>query len=330
MRSFLSFLLVLLLLGAAAVSVGGYFAHREVHRPGPHTEDTVVLLKSGSSVSMIAEELKSSGVLRHPELFIVVTRLTGVGGDLKAGEFQIPAGASAMELIELIVNGKSILHYVTIPEGLTTAQALRIIAEDPILEGEITLSPAEGTLLPETYAFTRSQTRDQIINSMVEAQTTFVDSVWDNRALELPYTTRSEAIILASIVEKETAQPNERGRIASVFVNRLRKNMRLESDPTVIYGLTQGEPLGRGLRASELKKSTTYNTYRIFGLPPTPISNPGKDAILAVLNPDETDDIFFVANGEGGHAFASTLSQHNRNVATWRRIERERRAQTQE
>ncbi|MEX0643838.1 MAG: endolytic transglycosylase MltG, partial [Parvularculaceae bacterium] len=184
--------------------------------------------------------------------------------------------------------------------------------------GPATIEFAEGT-----YAFTRGQSRDGIIRSMIDAQQKLLDDLWDGRALELPFNTRMEALTLASIVEKETGVPDERARIAAVFINRLKRGMRLESDPTVIYGLTGGEPLGRGLRVSELKKETPYNTYLVSGLPPTPIANPGRASIEAVLNPLQTTEIFFVADGSGGHAFASTIEEHNRNVAKWRRIERE-------
>jgi len=185
--------------------------------------------------------------------------------------------------------------------------------------------PNEGELLPETYALTRGETKNDLIRRMIADQQKVLDELWDARALELPISTKQEAVILASIVERETGVASERPRIAAVFVNRLKKGMRLESDPTIIYGLTKGEPLGRGLRVSELRKETPYNTYVINGLPPTPIANPGKDAIAAVLNPAETDEIFFVADGTGGHVFASTLREHNKNVAQWRRIERERK-----
>ncbi|MGE0408199.1 MAG: endolytic transglycosylase MltG, partial [Amphiplicatus sp.] len=240
-----------------------------------------------------------------------------------AGEYRLPAGASLFDVIELLVEGKSILHYFTAPEGRTTAQILRLIEDNDVLIGNITLTPHEGELLPETYAFTRGEDRDDMIRRMMKAQDALLDSLWEARALELPFTTREEAVILASIVEKETGKPDERARIAAVFVNRLKRGMRLESDPTIIYGLTGGEPLGRGLRMSELRKETPYNTYVIRGLPPTPIANPGRASIEAVLNPLETDELFFVADGAGGHAFAATVAEHNRNVAKWRRAERE-------
>ena len=326
LRSIILFVVFLCLVAVLAIGAGGALAYREATRPGPHTADQTVLLEYGASDRRIAEKLKSAGVIRHAPLFIAAARAQGASGGLKAGEYRIPAGISAWDLVDLLVEGKSILHYFTAAEGLTTSQILRAIEADDILVGDVALMPEEGELLPETYAFTRGQTRDQMISTMMDAQKAFVDSVWSDRALELPFSTREEAIILASIVEKETGVAEERARIAAVFVNRLKKGMRLESDPTIIYGLTGGEPLGRGLRVSELKKETPYNTYVIDGLPPTPIANPGKDAINAVLHPAETEDIFFVADGSGGHVFAATLAEHNRNVAKWRRIERDRRA----
>ncbi|MFQ5563472.1 MAG: endolytic transglycosylase MltG [Parvularculaceae bacterium] len=325
MKSFLIFFSGLLALAVIAAAAGGYIAYRETMRPGPLKEDTVVLLESGASVSRITEQLDEAGALRRPELFIAAVRVRGAQGALKAGEYEIPAGASIMEIIDILISGKSILHYFTAIEGLTTAQILALIDENEVLAGETTLAPAEGELLPETYAFSRGETRDGMIRRMMNAQNAVLDELWDGRALELPFSTRAEAIILASIIEKETSLPEERARIAAVFVNRLKKNMRLESDPTVIYGLTGGEPLGRGLRVSELKKETPYNTYLVRGLPPTPIANPGRHSIEAALNPAETDDLFFVADGSGGHAFASTLREHEANVARWRRIERERK-----
>ncbi len=326
-KSFLVFFVVVLVLSAVAVGTGGYFAYREAARPGPLAEEKIILLKPGMSVSAIGKSLADAGAVRHQELFNVTVRVRRVEAQLKAGEYAVPAAASVMEIIDLLVAGKSILHYFTAAEGLTTAQILRLLEQQAVLTGEITLQPKEGALLPETYALTRGETRNQLIKRMEKAQAQTMDDLWDQRALELPFTTREEAIILASIVEKETALAEERPRVASVFVNRLRRGMRLESDPTIIYGLTKGEPLGRGLRQSELRKATPYNTYVIFGLPPTPIANPGADAIAAVLNPAETDDIFFVADGNGGHAFASTLREHNANVAKWRRIERARKQQ---
>ncbi|MEQ8178535.1 MAG: endolytic transglycosylase MltG [Amphiplicatus sp.] len=325
-RSVIIFTLILGLLASISIGVGGYFAYREAARPGPLEEPQAVLLISGSSVSRIAAELEASGVIRNSQLFTAAVRVKGVQSDIKAGEYEIPARASVLEVIDLLVSGKGILHSFTAPEGRTTAQILKLVESHPVLYGEITLTPAEGALLPETYHFTRGETRDGMIRTMTKAQDELLDALWDDRALDLPFNTRAEALTLASIVEKETGLPEERARVAAVFVNRLKRGMRLESDPTIIYGLTKGEPLGRGLRLSELRGETPYNTYVINGLPPTPIANPGRGAIEAVLHPMETDEIFFVADGTGGHLFATTLAEHNRNVAKWRSVERARRA----
>ncbi len=326
-KSFILFALALALLSALALAAGGYMAYRMATGPGPSTEDTIILLEAGSSASSIAGDLEAAGVIEHRELFVAAVRLRGVQDQVKAGEYNIPAEASVMEIIDLLIEGKSILYYFTTAEGLTTAQVLRAIGANEILTGEVTLDIAEGELLPETYAFHRGDSRDDVLERMVKAQDDLIARIWDGRATELPIATPEEAIILASIVEKETAVPEERDRIAAVFVNRLKRGMRLESDPTIIYGLTGGEPLGRGLRLSELRKETPYNTYVIRGLPPTPIANPGGASIKAVLNPADTDDLFFVADGSGGHAFATNLRDHERNVAQWRRVERQRAQQ---
>jgi len=323
-KSFLLFLVGLFVLAIAAFGVGGYLGYREALKPGPARADTTVLLAQGSAVSSIADDLEDAGVIRYPELFTAVVRVRGAENDIKAGEYEIPAGASVNDIIDQLIEGKSILHYFTAAEGLTTAQILKLVAEDGVLTGELTAAPEEGELLPETYAFTRGESRDAMVARMIAAQDALLDELWAGRATELPISTKEEAVILASIVEKETGLAEERGRIAGVFINRLKRGMRLESDPTIIYGLTKGEPLGRGLRVSEIRGETPYNTYVIRGLPPTPIANPGADAIAAVLNPEETDELFFVADGTGGHAFARTNREHERNVAEWRRIERER------
>jgi UPF0755 protein len=318
-KTILSLCLVLALIAGAALA----WFWRAATGPGPLAESAIVLLKPGTSVAGIAAELKDAGVIRDERVFMAVVRAHDRAGSLKAGEYEIPAGASVVDVIRLLVEGKSILHTLTIPEGKTTKQILALVAADETLEGEISLAPAEGELLPETYAFIRGETRDGVIADMMKAQDDVIEALWDGRANELPFSSKEEAITLASIVEKETGVAAERPLIAAVFVNRLKKGMRLQSDPTIIYGLTGGEPLGRGLRQSELERATPYNTYVISGLPPTPIANPGRAAIEAVLNPADTDDLFFVADGSGGHAFAPTLEEHNRNVAKWRQIERQ-------
>ena len=318
--------LFLLLIGIGlAVAAGGWFAlDRALKADGPSDEAMVVTLEPGSSVTAIGEKLEADGVIASSMVFKIAVKLRGADQKVRAGEYEIPAGASVYEVVDVLVDGTPVLHLVTLPEGFTTAQALRIVAADETLSGEITLKPAEGALLPETYAHPRGEARDALVARMMNAQSELVDALWDQRADDLPYDTKDEAVILASIVEKETGVASERRKVAAVFVNRLRKGMRLESDPTIIYGLTGGEPLGRGLRRSEIDRETPYNTYRIRGLPPTPIANPGRASLEAVMDPAEIDALFFVADGEGGHVFADTYAEHQRNVERWRAIERER------
>jgi len=222
----------------------------------------------------------------------------------------------------ILVEGKSIQHKLTAAEGLTSQMIWKLVKADPVLVGDAGPVPAEGTLLPETYLFTRGQTRLAVLAQMAKAQKDDLAKAWANRAPDLPFKTPREAIILASIVEKETRLPEERPHVASVFINRLRKGMKLQTDPTIIYDLTRGYPLGRGIRQSELEAATPYNTYVIPALPPGPICNPGKDSIAAVLNPEQTQDLYFVATGQGGHAFSATVEGQARNVASYRMFQR--------
>ena len=323
------FALVLLISGTA----GGlfYYGKTQFEAPGPSLSggqtETIYRLERGQGLSQISAELESRGLIRSGLIFQLGVRFFEADSELKAGEYAIPAAASMVDIMEILREGKSILYKLTIPEGLTSNQAIRLVAAHEILEGEISDAdvPVEGAILPETYLFVRGTSRQEIIARMRQAHDELLEELWPNRAPDLPFKTPEEAVILASIVEKETGIAEERPLVAAVFVNRLKKGMRLESDPTIIYGLTEGEPLGRGLRQSELKKVTPYNTYEVDGLPPTPIANPGRDALAAVLNPPETKSLFFVADGTGGHAFAETYSEHRRNVAAWRRIEREQK-----
>jgi UPF0755 protein len=309
-------------------ALGLYFLDRRLSEPGPSpptgAQETVVLLERGQGLSAIAETLERAGVVRSAFLFKLGVIKEGAERDLKAGEYVIPAASSMNAILRMLREGRVILHRVTIPEGLTTAQALRLIAADPVLVGEIGEEPAEGTLLPDTYLFSRGETRETLVRRMMEARDRFLDQAWAGRAPGLPLKTPHEAVILASIVEKETGLAEERPRVAAVFINRLKRGMRLQSDPTIIYGLTGGEPLNHGLRVSEMAKATPYNTYQIDGLPPTPIANPGREAIAAVLNPPSTNELFFVADGTGGHAFAATEAEHRKNIAKWRAIEKSR------
>lgn len=326
-RLFGVFLGIVVLMGIAAGAGLFVWGKSEFHASGPRAkagEETLVVLPHGTGLKSIAARLESGGVITNARIFEIAVRLTGDSVKLKAGEYAIPSKTSMAEVARLLKAGKSILYRFTAAEGLTSAQIVRLIEADGILTGEVTTIPAEGTLLPETYLFQRGTSRDEILVEMTDAMTTALVPLWEDRADELPFDTMQDAVTLASIVEKETGLAAERPRIAAVFINRLDRGIRLQSDPTIIYGLNGGEPLGRGIRQSELKGKTPYNTYRINGLPPTPIANPGLEALKAVLDPPKSDELFFVADGTGGHVFATTSRQHQRNVAKWRRVERDR------
>jgi len=322
--------IVLALIAVGAVGGGYVWLTRAFEQPGPAAEDKVVLLAPGLGLNAIAERLESEGLITSRYVFRAGVTLEGGERSLKAGEYAVPAGASMREIFAMLADGRVVQYAVTFAEGLTSAMIVASLAQSEVLEGEIAEAPPEGALLPETYQVVRGTSRQALLDRMAEAQTALVDRLWETRAEGLPFDTKEQAIILASIVEKETGLPEERARVAAVFVNRLKRGMPLESDPTIIYGISQGEPLvnaageRRGIRRSELDNAANpYNTYHIRGLTPGPICNPGADSIAAVLNPATTNDLFFVADGTGGHAFAATLAEHNRNVARWRRIERE-------
>lgn len=333
--SWLVFLLALVFFLVVIVSAAGaglfFFAKYEFEKSGPvktvQQEETVITIPKGVGVSTIASQLEDQGLISNAILFRLGVKYHEAEQSLKAGEYAIPAQASMFEIMDILREGKSILYKLTVPEGLTSAQIMRLVEAHDMLVGDMPeVLPDEGSLLPETYLFQRGMQRTELIAQMGSDAQKIIEELWSSRAENLPFDTKEEAINLASIVEKETAVADERPRVAAVFVNRLKRGMRLESDPTIIYGLTGGEPLGRGLRRSELDKPNKYNTYQIDGLPPTPIANPGRASIAAVLNPAVTKDLYFVADGTGGHAFATSYREHQRNVAAWRRIERERRA----
>lgn len=292
--------------------------------PGPGARrgsETIVEVPQGEGLWGVAARLHDAGVIDSAPLFAAGVRLRGESSLLRAGEYAIPSRASMEDVAAILMVGRPIEHKVTTAEGLTSGMIAEIVNADPELTGPRETSPEEGTLLPETYFFNRGATRRSIIVRMQAAQARFLQRSWDLRMPNLPFRTPQEAVVLASIVEKETAIPEERRHIAAVFINRLRLGMKLESDPTVIYGISKGYPLGHAILASELSRPTAYNTYTAAGLPPTPICNPGKDAILAVLNPEHSADLYFVADGTGGHAFAASKSEHDRNVARWRKLE---------
>ena len=271
----------------------------------------------------IAQTLEQAGALKSGLIFELNLRLRGLADKVKAGEYAIPSGASMHAIADILVEGKSIQHKLTAAEGLTSDMIWKLVQKNDVLTGDAGPVPQEGTLLPETYLFTRGETRAHLLAKMARAQDMFLAGKWESRASGLPLASMREAIILASIVEKETGLASERRHVAAIFINRLKIGMRLQTDPTIIYDLTKGYPLGRGIRASELAAATPYNTYVITGLPPGPICNPGKDTIAAVLNPEASDDLYFVATGHGGHAFAATIAQQERNVAAYRAFERQ-------
>ncbi|CAN5639849.1 endolytic transglycosylase MltG [soil metagenome] len=319
-------MIVVVVAGAGGAALWGMMA---AQAPGPLDEPVNVVIEQGQPTTGIAMTLEREGVISDHRLFVIANYLTrSRAGPLKAGEYEFPAEASISQVLSILRSGRAVVHKVTVPEGWTSAQVVKRVNAHEALIGEIEEIPAEGTLLPDTYVFQRGVERNVLLARMRDAQAALLDDLWDKRASDLPFDTPEEALILASIVEKETAVADERQEVAGVFVNRLRRGMRLQSDPTIIYGITNGDrSLDRPIRRSDIDEATPYNTYRIDGLPPTPIANPGREAIAAVLQPGSTDHLYFVADGTGGHAFARTLDEHNANVRRWRQIERETRAE---
>lgn len=317
---FLSLVMVLAVLAGAALFVGKV----QFQSGGPLGTDKIVSVKGGATD--VAEQLQREGVIEHPFLFVIGLHALGKASQIKAGEYQFKQGASLNDVMDTLVEGKSVLHAVTIPEGLTSQQIVERLRENDILVGEVVDVPKEGTLLPDTYKFSRGMTRAQLLERMQQEQTRVLREVWARRAADVPVKSPQELVVLASIVEKETGRADERTRVAGVFINRLNRNMKLQSDPTIVYGLVGGRgTLGRGILRSEIEQPTAYNTYVIPALPPGPISNPGRAAMEAVANPSRTRELFFVADGTGGHVFAETYEAHLRNVSRWRQIEGERR-----
>jgi len=324
MKTAFRLLLLLVILAAAAAGYAAWRGQEMYEGAGPLQKPATVRIEPGEGPRIIGDKLIRSGVIDNRFLFLIALRLTGDGARLKAGEFAFDPGISMQDAIEVIVTGRTVVRRLTVPEGLTSAAILRLIETAPALEGEAQSVP-EGEMLPETYHYSLGDKRWELVKRMRQAMRATVRELWPGRAKNLPFSTPEEAVILASIVEKETGVASERPRVAAVFVNRLRKGMRLQSDPTVIYAVTMGQQdLGRPISKADLAIDSPYNTYRNAGLPPTPIANPGRAAIAAVLNPLQTNELYFVADGSGGHAFAETLAEHNRNVRRWRKLQRSR------
>jgi UPF0755 protein len=290
--------------------------------PGPLAEDKVVNIPRGSGIRDISDVLLRDGVIDQPWVFLGGVLALKAREDLKAGEYQFKAHASLRDVVATIVEGRVVSHQLTIPEGLTSEQIVARLLDDDVLTGNIKEIPREGSLLPDTYNFNRGVTREQMIQRMQQGQQRVIKEVWDRHSPDLPIKTPEQLVALASLVEKETGKPEERTRVAAVFVNRLKQKMRLQSDPTIIYGLVGGKgTLGRPIMKSEIEQPTPYNTYQIEGLPPGPIANPGRASLEAAANPARTRELYFVADGTGGHAFAETYEQHQRYVARLRAME---------
>jgi len=319
----LNFFLMIAVLTMLAGGAAFYFGKLQFTQPGPLTEPASVVVARGADLDTISGQLRRQNVIDSDLVFTTAVRLYKAGDRLKAGEYLFDPGVSMEQVLEDLISGRSVLQAITFPEGLTSQQIVSRLNADPVLTGEITESPSEGALMPDTYKYTRGMTRQQILDQMKRAQERAVEEIWARRSPDLPIETPEEFVTLASIVEKETGKADERPRVAAVFINRLRQGMRLQSDPTIIYGLFggAGKPSDRPIMKADLEKETPYNTYRVSGLPPTPIANPGRAALEAVADPSRTDELYFVADGTGGHAFAATLDDHNRNVARWRRVE---------
>jgi UPF0755 protein len=313
---------------AVVVGFAVYVGNERFEAPGPLQQDKIVNIPHGSGIRDITDVLQREGVIDQPWVFIGGVMVLKAREDLKAGEYQFRAHASLHDVVGTIVDGKVVPHQLSFPEGLTSEQIVARLLDDDVLTGNIKEMPREGTLLPDTYNFTRGVTREQMIQRMQAAQQRVLKEVWDRRAADLPLKTPDQLVVLASIIEKETGRAEERSRVAAVFVNRLKQKMRLQSDPTIIYGLVGGKgTLGRPIMKSEIEQPTPYNTYVIDGLPPGPICNPGRASLEAAANPARTREIYFVADGSGGHVFAESYDQHQKNVARLRALESDQKDQ---
>lgn len=314
-------LLLIAMLGAG----GAYYGRQVLEAPGPLKEDKIVNIPQRAGKRDIAETLNKESVTDvNPWVFIAAVAALKASSDLKPGEYSFQKNASLRDVIATIVEGKVVQHSVTIPEGLTSEQIVARLSDNDIFTGSVRELPREGTLLPETYKFPRGTPRDQVIQRMQQAHKRVLAEIWERRSQDLPVKTPEQLETLASIVEKETGKPDERSRVAAVFVNRLKQKIKLQSDPTIIYGLVGGKgTLGRPIKRSEITQPSPYNTYVIEGLPPGPIANPGRASLEAAANPARTRDLFFVADGSGGHAFTETYDAHQKNVAKLRAMEKQ-------
>ena len=320
-----SFFFYVFLVFVTACLIGGsvFSTYEFFVSEGPLETRKEVVVEKGMPLRKIADYLHKQGIIESPAIFALGVRVSNKSSDLKAGEYSIPARASAKMVMDILTGGKTFIRKISIPEGLTSYQIVELLNKTENLTGEITKIPEEGSLLPETYYYSTGDSKEHLILRMQNAMKRIVDEAWEDRPKTNILRNKKDVVILASIIEKETSLDSERAHIASVFLNRLKQKMRLQSDPTVIYGLSEKTGIfKRKLWSNDLKKKHPYNTYVIYGLPPTPISNPGKASIEAVLNPIQSDDLYFVADGTGGHTFASTYAEHQENVDQWRQIKK--------
>jgi UPF0755 protein len=302
---------------AAAAFAWGWWSSSDID------EDTTFVVPSGASLTSVARKLEDEGLISSADRFLLRAKVLGSRDPIKAGEFLLPAGSSPARILDTFQHGQVIRRFITIPEGMPSIMVWERLMAEPLLTGAVPV-PEEGSVLPESYDFERGESRAAVVARMQKAMADTIAEVWPQRVPGIAVSTPEEAVILASIVEKETGVPEERRMVAGLYSNRVKQGMLLQADPTIIYPITKGKPLGRRIRQSEIRAINDYNTYTMVGLPKGPITNPGRASIEAVLNPERTDALYMVADGRGGHVFANTLAEHNANVARWFAIRRAR------